>query len=563
MRLTLLFLCVLSVPVPASGQQRPPRPVRPLAPLPPVAPLPPLAPTPLRLPSLEWPHEYAVAPEFDGLQHFSIEPFVSPFEDTWDLGWEAHGGSAWDVVVPMPPMVWDGQGVRGRVPHQGTREDSLFRAAREALNRGEYQRASDLFRSFEKEFPRSRSAPAALYWQAFALYRIGTQDRLEEARAALQSVRDRSAEAAGDADVASLLLRVQGALAARGDSQAAARLRAVTSDGVTCDKEEMAVRAEALNALVQSDAAASREVLERVLARRDECSVPLRRRALYLLGRSTANAEGTAQRLMTVIRTDPDRQVRTDALSLVGRIPGAATLRFLSDMARSDEERQVRQAAIRALAGQEGEEATTLLRGLIEDVRLEEALRASAISAYASVGRFKYVVAGAGAVASGGSGRGGVTVAPAGARGADAAELEARGAWLRSLHGRLTENSLKRTTLQAIGRIGGEANTRWLLDLARNPAAENTDRSTALSQIRSTELTAAQLEQLYDGLTSRSMRRSVINLLGRRDEPEATDKLIEIARGGTDPETRRAAISALARKKDPRATQLLLELVEK
>lgn len=554
MRLTMLCLSLLSLPLPLVAQERPVRPARPVAPLPPPAPLAPKWP-----PSLEWPLEYAVAPEFDGLRHLDFDSPWRHFEETWeDATNKAHTFSAWDVTPPMSAMVWDNPGVRGLSPRQGTREDSLFRAAREALNRGEYQRASDLFRSFEREFPASRSAPAALYWQAFALYRIGTQARLVEARSALQAVRERHAEAAADAEVASLLLRVQGALAARGDTEAAARLRAATANGIQCDKEEMAVRAEALNALAGSDATAARDVIERVLARRDECSVPLRRRAVYLLGRSTTDAEGMAPRLMGVIRTDPDRQVRTDALSILGRIPGATTLRFLSEMARSDEERRVRQAAISAIAGQEGEEAKALLQGLIEDARLEEALRASAINAYASSARSRFIVTVTRVGASGGVG-----VAPAVSRGGDKAEQEARGAWLRALHGRLTDRSLRHTTLQAIGRLGGETNTRWLLDLARNTSAEDTDRSTALSQIRSTELTAAQLGQLYDGITSRSMRRSVINLLGRRDEPGATDKLIEIARSGTDPETRRAAISALARKNDPRATQLLLELVEK
>ena len=41
------------------------------------------------------------------------------------------------------------------------------------------------------------------------------------------------------------------------------------------------------------------------------------------------------------------------------------------------------------------------------------------------------------------------------------------------------------------------------------------------------------------------------------------DKLIDVARAGTDPAMRRMAISALSRSKDPRATKLLLELVDR
>ena len=41
------------------------------------------------------------------------------------------------------------------------------------------------------------------------------------------------------------------------------------------------------------------------------------------------------------------------------------------------------------------------------------------------------------------------------------------------------------------------------------------------------------------------------------------DKLIEIAKSGTDPSMRREAINALSRSKDPRAAKLLLELIDK
>ena len=48
-----------------------------------------------------------------------------------------------------------------------------------------------------------------------------------------------------------------------------------------------------------------------------------------------------------------------------------------------------------------------------------------------------------------------------------------------------------------------------------------------------------------------------------RKEPEATDKLIDIAKNSTDLEMRRLAINYLSRKNDPRATKLLMELIEK
>jgi hypothetical protein len=57
------------------------------------------------------------------------------------------------------------------------------------------------------------------------------------------------------------------------------------------------------------------------------------------------------------------------------------------------------------------------------------------------------------------------------------------------------------------------------------------------------------------------VREYIINSLARRSEPEATDKLIDIVKTGTDPQLRRSAINALTRKKDPRSTKLLMDLI--
>ena len=68
---------------------------------------------------------------------------------------------------------------------------------------------------------------------------------------------------------------------------------------------------------------------------------------------------------------------------------------------------------------------------------------------------------------------------------------------------------------------------------------------------------------MYDAAPDRPLREQLVSLYVQRNEPEATDKLIEIARKGTDPDMRRMAISALSRKNDPRTKQLLLEIIDK
>ena len=69
----------------------------------------------------------------------------------------------------------------------GDPADSLYRAAREALTRREFSRAADLFARIGSQYPKSGYAPDALYWQAFALYRVGGTAPLRRAGRATRS----------------------------------------------------------------------------------------------------------------------------------------------------------------------------------------------------------------------------------------------------------------------------------------------------------------------------------------------------------------------------------------
>jgi hypothetical protein len=74
----------------------------------------------------------------------------------------------------------------------------------------------------------------------------------------------------------------------------------------------------------------------------------------------------------------------------------------------------------------------------------------------------------------------------------------------------------------------------------------------------------AALGRLYDQTGQRSLRNELVRQLGQRREPEAVDKLGEIAKNGTDVDVRMRAIDALRNKKDdPRATKLLLSLIDR
>src|SRR5688572_8782964 len=92
--------------------------------------------------------------------------------------------------------------------------DSLYKLAREALSRGDYKRAAEIFHRIPERYPQSAYAGQALYYEAFALYRSGSEDDLNTARDRLKQLKARfPAIAKKDGDP--LLTRVCGELAKR------------------------------------------------------------------------------------------------------------------------------------------------------------------------------------------------------------------------------------------------------------------------------------------------------------------------------------------------------------
>ena len=127
--------------------------------------------------------------------------------------------------------------------------------------------------------------------------------------------------------------------------------------------------------------------------------------------------------------------------------------------------------------------------------------------------------------------------------------------WLRSIYPKIDNTRIKARIVSAVARIGGEQNEQWLISLAKNEDESIDVRQNALRYVART-VDIASLGKFYDGVSARPLREEIVNALADRKEPEATDKLIEIARSGTDPQVRRTAISTLTRKgNDPRTDE--------
>lgn len=453
-------------------------------------------------------------------EHRAQSPLQPPLGDL-DMTLHApFGATAWATVGgdagQVPPGQWSDDPA-----------DSLYRQARELLNRGEWRQAVSAFRDIAQKYPNSNYVADALYWQAFGLYRIGGGGDLRQALELLSAQRAKYPNARTQGDASVLATRIRGALAARGDAAAAAQIARTAADSTPrCDQEDMAVRAEALNALAQSDPDGASQVLQRVLARRDECSAALRRSAIFILGGKRRDATTTAT-LIQVAKTDPSPEVRGTAIDWLAKFSGDEALTTLDELARTADDERIQRAAVRALVMNPSDKARQMVRSFIERNETPERLRLEGLGAF------------------------------------DKERVTSDDiAWLRTFYGRTDNPRIKQRILWTLGRVGGPEIDQWFLAMVKNPDESSEARTAALRRVGKS-MAVAELAKLYDNSSERVVREELIGAFANRGEDEATDKLIEIVKTGTDPNLRRMAINALSRKKDARTMKFLLDLVEK
>ncbi len=434
-----------------------------------------------------------------------------------------------DQADPLPPAPWA----------KADPADSLYRLAREALSRGDYKRAAEIFHRIPERYPQSAYAGQALYYEAFALYRSGGDDDLTTARDRLNQLKQRY-PAIAKKDGAQLQTRVCGELAKRGDESCAASIstiaegdtggNALTGPGLpgrSCSPdadEDSDDRIAALNALLQMDAERAMPILQKVLARRDACSVALRRKAVFLV--SQKQTAETANILMNVARSDPDQEVREQAVFWLSQVPGSTGL--LEEILKGNSDENIKEKALFSLSQQNEPRAQQILRDFALRETESEELRDKAIFWLGQ------------------------------RRSSENTEF------LRALYSRLTNQDLREKVLFSLSQQRGVGNEQWLMNIALNPKEDIELRKKALFWAGQSGVAIPELSKLYDRMGDSEMKEQVIFVLSQRQSDRtAMDKLFDIAKNEKDAELRKKAIFWLGQSRDPRVQQFLLDLINR
>jgi HEAT repeat protein len=428
--------------------------------------------------------------------------------------------------------------------------DAMYRRARAAFSARNYQQAVELFRQVRQQFAQSQYLAQAMYYEAFALSRLDSEEYYNEALNLLEEYRSQFADN-WESEHASLYTRIPGQLARLGDPEAAAAVaeRAAQLEaqrdrvrrGERFDPrnfsgvrgmrqgDEDDVRMQALNALMQMDAESAMPILRDVLANKDTSRVKLRRRALMIVAQK--RVEGREDILIDAARNDPDLGVREQAVQWLSMVRTDRAVAALDSILQSATEESLQRRALMALSQHNSEAAGDILMRFAQRSDISMELRKSAIQ---WLGHRR-----------------------------DAAQF------LRDYYQGLDDVELKEQILMGLSQGGRHdeegANAAFLLGIAQDESEDMKLRGRALFWLGHMQGLDQDIYAMYDQVSEAELKNQLISVYGQRGRRDslAVDRLIEIVRNETDQALQSQAIFWLGQTGDARAAGILREIINR
>lgn len=420
--------------------------------------------------------------------------------------------------------------------------DSALRVAQRILADGDFREAAQRFARLAERYPRSVQAADALYWRAYALFRAGNSSNLAAALTALDDLnRLYPGSNANRTDAGSLRVRICGELAQRGDeacarevvstatSSSSSRSPAAAQGGqrsCPAEDDDNDERIMALNALMNMNSEAAVPILERTLARRDECSRGLRKKAVFII--SQKRSAGVVDILIKVAREDPAPDVREQAVFWLSNVRDPRVVDVLAELAANSNDPAIQEKAIFSLSNTRSERASQILRDIAQREGASKRAREQAIFWLGN------------------------------------RRDTASATFLRGLYSRLNDRDLKERVLFSVSNQRAAGNGEWLLGIATNDREPIELRKNALFNAGNQRAASVgDITALYDRLTDREMKEQVIFVLAQNRAEAAVDKLMSIAQRDSDRELRSKAIFWLGQSRDPRVLKFLEEVINR
>ena len=314
---------------------------------------------------------------------------------------------------------------------------------------------------------------------------------------------------------------------------------AVAQSNARCPADAEDVRITALSSIMQYETDQVLPVIQKVLDRRDECSVALRRQVVQLLSRSRDTMR--TDLLLKVARTDPSREVRQAAVQSLERVNGDRSAALLDSILFRGSDADMQETAARALAQNSSPSARASLRRAVESTALPLDIRVRALNELGAT-----------------------------RRGVDEVS------YLRGFFGQTSSPELREAAMRGVANTRAPESSAWLLGIARDKSQEPEVRRAAVryvsqslpsSNVQRTANGSMELKDLlalYDEFKGQpDLQGQLLDVYASRPEVAATDKLLQIAKDESSIELRRRAVQRLGQRKDPRVQPFLVDLLSK
>jgi hypothetical protein len=234
----------------------------------------------------------------------------------------------------------------------------------------------------------------------------------------------------------------------------------------------------------------------------------------------------TASILMNVARTDPDQEVREQAVFWLSQVPGSTGL--LEEILKGNADQNIKEKALFSLSQQNEPRAQQALREFALRESESGELREKAIFWLGQ------------------------------RRSTENTEF------LRNLYSRISDQDLKEKILFSLSQQRGAGNEQWLMNIAVNSKEDIELRKKALFWAGQSGVAIPEFAALYDRMGDTEMKEQIIFVLSQRQSDKAAiDKMFDIARNEKDAELRKKAIFWLGQSRDPRVQQFLIDLINK
>ena len=399
--------------------------------------------------------------------------------------------------------------------------DRKMQEARAALNRARYEQAAELMHEVSRASHEAELAGNALYWEAFARYRM---QRMDENRRAVELLKRQLAEfpeAETARDGEALLARLYAEMAERGEIEAITEIEKMSEE----DRIREETRIQALHALMQMNPDRALPLLEDIVRGNTDDSLEIRRNALFVLCRMD-DARST-DLLIEMMRTTEEPEMLTEIVMCLSQQDSERALDALVELFEKSQDRQVDEAAMFAIGRHGGDRAFELLASIARNPQKDPDIRAQALFGLAHSNRDE-----------------------------ETAKLAAE--LLRSSD----EREVMEAALFALSRLDGELPATVLRDLVNNPAADDELRGQALHfMARRQDMPLSTLVEMYRGTESHDMKLQICHVISRQDSDEALDALIAIARQEKDPEIRQNVLFWIGRFDNDKAAEFLVEVI--